>query len=146
MPRGLRAEASHAHAHAGRLKQLVGVNFTPVHKGATADTLKRDRNDRWMCPGCVKTLANNPKLSGTCAVSCARECGTITDSPPAVLQKCGHVVCQSCVKTFVEKDNACVKCNAAISAKDVIVLVTEGTGFAASGEVEAKRFSTPFTA
>ena len=52
-----------------RLKQLFPVNFTPVAKGTTAETLKRDRNDRWMCPGCVKTLANNPKLSGAC------ECG-----------------------------------------------------------------------
>ena len=66
--------------------------------------------------------------------------------PYAVLQKCGHVFCQGCIKTFVEKDHACVKCNAACSPKDIIPLVTEGTGYAGSGDVEAKRFTTPFTA
>lgn len=44
----------------------------------------------------------------------------------AVLTKCGHVVCQHCIKTFVDKDKSCVKCSAAVGHNDIIELVTEG--------------------
>jgi hypothetical protein len=52
------------HSNPCRAKGLIAVSFTPIGQLTTAEALKRDRNDRWQCPGCIKTLANNPKLSG----------------------------------------------------------------------------------
>eukprot|EP01135_Chromosphaera_perkinsii_P005330 Nk52_evm11s343 gene=Nk52_evmTU11s343 len=141
--------------HPVKLKHLVNVTFTPseVLKRKIAESKseeenpskkqkvsssnpypskivqKIDVNDRWVCPGCSKSLSNAPKLG--------------------VVKVCGHLLCEHCVKSFVLNESACFVCSKKMkhngSDKDVIMLHHDGTGHAGHGEsVEVKRYNYAF--
>jgi len=66
-------------------------------------------------------------------------------TPPLVFRKCGHVVCNKCIDSFVKKSQACYVCEKKIKDKDIIDISAEGTGFASnSNQLEAKRFGLAF--
>eukprot|EP01134_Creolimax_fragrantissima_P003037 CFRG3037T1 len=100
--------------HPLKLKHLFPVRFTSTVKGTTeAQSLKKDRNDRWQCPSCAKTLANNPRIH--------------------VVRKCGHVICNRCKTEYITMDHVCSVCSGPAPEKDIIPVSIEGTGFASGG-------------
>ena len=68
-----------------------------------------------VCPLCTKSLHNGMKLT--------------------VLKPCGHVCCAPCLKKFkVREQRACAVCDLALRpARDIVELVSEGTGFVGAG-------------
>ncbi|KAI7864110.1 hypothetical protein BDF14DRAFT_1837355 [Spinellus fusiger] len=85
-------------SHPVSIKSLTAVKFQE----------EDGRNDRHVCPACLKSLSNSTKLS--------------------ILRNCGHVICTSCVQRFVIKSKRCYVCEA--KAKEIIDMSPEGTGFA----------------
>eukprot|EP00123_Amoebidium_parasiticum_P012903 comp21646_c1_seq1/m.30422 comp21646_c1_seq1/g.30422 ORF comp21646_c1_seq1/g.30422 comp21646_c1_seq1/m.30422 type:complete len:321 (-) comp21646_c1_seq1:156-1118(-) len=111
--------------HSLKMKQLSSVKFTPVGKVSLAEAKYRDRNDRWMCPGCIKTLTNNNKV--------------------VVLRSCGHVFCKKCCTDLVEPARQCPSCSAVCPPNEMVDLQHEGTGYTSHGDqVVAKRYTTAF--
>ncbi len=75
---------------------------------ATATALVSGVKNRFVCPSCHRGLSNVIKLS--------------------CLSKCGHVLCNHCVDTFVRKDKTCVHCSESVSNldKDIIPMAFGG--------------------
>ncbi|KAM0751891.1 hypothetical protein T439DRAFT_325087 [Meredithblackwellia eburnea MCA 4105] len=125
-------------AHPLSLKSLTTINFTEE------DSTTLPVGERTcICPVCRKALSNNVKSF--------------------LLRSCGHVLCHTCTTTLAIPDSSCSHCGEAFpvkkSKKDkdgngkekkekdksgVIELKREGTGFAAGGKAEGKRFDLAF--
>ncbi|KAK4064279.1 uncharacterized protein Triagg1_9075 [Trichoderma aggressivum f. europaeum] len=136
------ASAEHD-AHPFSLQKLLKIEFNETTDSATKEA-------RRTCPSCLKTLSNA--------------------SSPIMADKCGHVLCFSCVKQFVlrseklpaqeaETNIACFVCSTPVavvtkptkisSAKDslptgLIKLKSEGTGFSARGSRTVEKSSVAF--
>ncbi|KAH8551027.1 hypothetical protein BGW37DRAFT_494537 [Umbelopsis sp. PMI_123] len=101
--------------HPVTIKSLIQVNFTNEH----------EKSNHPICPACMKGLNNGIKIS--------------------VLRKCGHVICNKCIDSFVKKSQVCYVCEKKIKDKDIIDISAEGTGFASnSSQLEAKKFDVAF--
>ena len=91
----------------------------PVHFKAL------DGDNKPGCPICLKLFNSSTALKG------------------CLYKKCGHVVCEGCYKTLGGKK--CLECEVVIEEGEVILLESEGTGFAAGGGiVETKRYDLAF--
>ncbi|KAK4059561.1 hypothetical protein Trihar35433_10837 [Trichoderma harzianum] len=136
------ASAEHD-AHPFSLQKLLKIEFNETTDSATKES-------RRTCPSCLKTLSNA--------------------SSPIMADKCGHVLCFSCVKQFLlpsekqqtqeaETNIACFVCSTPVavvtkptkisSAKDslptgLIKLKSEGTGFASRGSRTVEKSSVAF--
>ncbi|KAI5478905.1 zinc finger protein, nitric oxide synthase-interacting protein [Pseudohyphozyma bogoriensis] len=127
--------------HPLSLKSLTTIKFT---EDETDSAPVGERH--CICPVCRKGLTNNVKAF--------------------VMKACGDVVCTTCVTTLCIPDSSCAACNTpfpapkkAKEAKEgqpakkakkeetssgVIELKREGTGFAAGGMVEVKKYDLAF--
>eukprot|EP01094_Clydonella_sp_ATCC50884_P018217 TRINITY_DN3328_c0_g1_i1.p1 TRINITY_DN3328_c0_g1~~TRINITY_DN3328_c0_g1_i1.p1 ORF type:complete len:364 (-),score=115.64 TRINITY_DN3328_c0_g1_i1:238-1329(-) len=103
-------------SHVLRAKQLKAITFASI---------RRDREEegshvatgvasRFQCPPCRKEITNATRISAI---------GT-----------CGHVLCNTCIRTLVEKDGQCAVCSKRCTKQDLIPVLSGGTGFAAHGE------------
>lgn len=136
------ASAEHD-THPFSLQKLLKIEFNETTDSATKES-------RRTCPSCLKTLSNA--------------------SSPVMADKCGHVLCFSCVKQFLlpsekqqaqeaETNIACFVCSTPVavvtkptkvsSAKDslptgLIKLKSEGTGFASRGSRTVEKSSVAF--
>eukprot|EP00124_Ichthyophonus_hoferi_P004323 Ihof_evm3s462 gene=Ihof_evmTU3s462 len=91
--------------HALKLKQLTAVKFTAANNHSAVEAKYQDRNERWMCPGCIKTLTNNAKLT--------------------VLKKCGHVFCKKCSSDLIVPAKQCSVCSLVVAPNEIVELQTE---------------------
>lgn len=91
----------------------------PVH-------FKLLEKDKPTCPTCLKFFNSSTALKA------------------CLFKKCGHVVCEPCYKNL--KGKKCLVCEESIATEgEVILLESEGTGFAAGGGiVETKRYDLAF--
>ena len=81
--------------------------------------------DKPGCPSCLKLFNSSNALKG------------------CLFKGCGHVVCEPCYKTLSDGQKKCLVCEDV--RQEVIVLESEGTGFAAGGGiVETKRYDIAF--
>ncbi|KAL7929477.1 hypothetical protein V8C35DRAFT_195247 [Trichoderma chlorosporum] len=136
------ASAEHD-AHPFSLQKLLKIEFNETTDSATKEPLRT-------CPSCLKTLSNA--------------------SSPIMAEKCGHVLCSSCVKQFLlpseklqaqepETKIACFVCSTPVAVvtkpakasgpKDslptgLIKLKSEGTGFSARGSRTVEKSSVGF--
>lgn len=108
-----------AGGHMLRLKQLRPIKFTIGRK----EEGKNNGSAQPQCSSCSKTFTKASKA--------------------AVLRGCGHVVCTTCVDTFIQKEGLCVECNAPVVAKDIVKLESGGTSFAAGGAQTVKSLQSP---
>lgn len=99
-----------------RLKDLIPVKFTRASKDEELSKLPVEA--RYICPVSHDNLTNNMQL--------------------ILLRSTGDVVSEESFKKFVKPDM--VWKNRKIKDKDIIRLHKPGSGFAASGGAEAKRF------
>lgn len=89
----------------------------PVH-------FKLLESDKPGCPTCLKLFDSSTALKA------------------CLFKKCGHVVCEPCYKNL--KGKKCLVCEE-MNTEDVLLLESEGTGFAAGGGiVESKRYDLAF--
>lgn len=88
-------------------------------KQLTTVHFHEDEDGAFQCPVCIKKFTNASKA--------------------AIVGKCGHVVCASCLKDIVLPSGSCIECEGKISQSKVIHLESGGTGFAAHNKVEAQR-------
>lgn len=111
-----------------RLKQLYPVVFTPAGEGDDDDAGASGRtldglaaSERYVCPLSKKPLTN--------AARCV------------VLRPSGQVISLDSLDTIVKRDMLDPFCTppAKLKERDIIAIVTEGTGFAARGTVEVKK-------
>lgn len=87
----------------------------------------------------VKYTEIEPKIPG--CPSCLKPFTSIHRA--RLNSKCGHVTCDSCHLSL--KVKKCLVCENLVSVEDLIVLESEGTGFAAGGGlVETKRYDLSF--
>ncbi|KAI8577959.1 hypothetical protein K450DRAFT_249230 [Umbelopsis ramanniana AG] len=101
--------------HPVTIKSLIPVKFTN----------EDEKSNHPICPACMKGLNNGMKIS--------------------VFRKCGHVICNKCIDSFVKKSQVCYVCEKKFKDKDIIDISAEGTGFASnSNQLEAKRFGLSF--
>ncbi|ORY41818.1 hypothetical protein BCR35DRAFT_336415 [Leucosporidium creatinivorum] len=106
-------------AHPISLKSLTVVKFETEKGDATSTDIS------CICPCCRKSLTNNVKAY--------------------VVRPCGDVLCNTCVDTLCRPDKACAHCGTGLDVKKPFIeLKREGTGFAAGGQAEAKRFDLAF--
>jgi len=106
--------------HPLRVTQLSSCIFTNTRKDD-----KATNNSKYMCPSCRNELNDVMKI--------------------ACLKRCGHILCLSCVKSFVATSKKCCFCDEICRKKDVIVLKSGGTGFAShDGQLEATRKDVAF--
>ncbi|KAH6604081.1 zinc finger containing [Trichoderma cornu-damae] len=132
--------------HPLSLQNLLTIQFNETTDSSTKETVRT-------CPSCLKTLSNA--------------------STPIMAEKCGHVLCFSCVKQFLlpsekqqarepESHIACFVCSAPIAvttkptkptktstSKDslpvgLVKLKSEGTGFSARGSRTVEKTSVAF--
>ncbi|KAI9217250.1 hypothetical protein BC828DRAFT_391669 [Blastocladiella britannica] len=104
---------------------LAGEPHAVTRKQLFPVQFQRNADDqRVSCPSCAKSLTNGSRMR--------------------ILKRCGHVLCESCVKELVVPSARCNVCDEKAKDKDVIRLVTEGTGFASAGSAEAQRSSVAF--
>ncbi|SCV70445.1 BQ2448_1839 [Microbotryum intermedium] len=108
--------------HPVSLKTLTNVKF----EVDASDSIK---GVACICPVCRKSLTNNVKAH--------------------VVRSCGHVVCGTCMETLCIPDKQCAHCGTPTMEKKkkgqaFIELRREGTGFAAGGQAEAKKYDLPF--
>ncbi|PTB61839.1 hypothetical protein BBK36DRAFT_1173078 [Trichoderma citrinoviride] len=130
--------------HTFSLQKLLTIAFNETTDSSTKQSVRT-------CPSCLKTLTNA--------------------SSPVMAEKCGHVLCFSCVKQFLlpsekahaQEENgshiACFVCSApvAVTSKPVkiaspkdplptglIRLKSEGTGFSARGSRTVEKSSVAF--
>ncbi|KAG2180233.1 hypothetical protein INT43_004022 [Umbelopsis isabellina] len=101
--------------HPVSIKSLINVLFTK----------EDEKSGNAICPACMKGLNNGTKIS--------------------VLRKCGHVICNKCIDSFVRKSQRCYVCEKKSKDKDIVDMSAEGTGFASNSKnLEAKRFDVAF--
>jgi len=107
--------------HPIKLKQLIKINFTEnMNKEGTIT--KNTSKPQYQCLVCAKTLSNIVKT--------------------AALQKCGHVMCVTCLDTL-KKDKQCV-CGKGFKEKHIIKLDNGGTAYSeSSGEKLKPKVVTP---
>ncbi|GAB5593130.1 hypothetical protein Unana1_08030 [Umbelopsis nana] len=104
-----------AEPHPVTIKSLIAVKFTN----------EDEKSNHPICPACMKGLNNGTKIS--------------------ILRKCGHVICNKCIDSFVKKSQTCYVCEHKTKEKDIIDMSAEGTGFASnSSMLEAKKFDVAF--
>lgn len=128
--------------HPLSLQKLSTIQFNETTDASTKEAVRT-------CPSCLKTLSNA--------------------SSPVMADKCGHVLCLSCVKQFLlpsekqqareaESPIACFVCSTPVavatkpgkgSAKDalptgLVKLKSEGTGFSARGSRTVEKSSVGF--
>jgi len=124
-------------AHPISLKSLTVVNFRIVSDAGRSSTQSASASNsavgdiEYTCPSCRKTLSNNVASY--------------------VLKPCGHVLCNVCVDSLVKKSSPqqCAHCDTKLLSekkKPIVELKREGTGYAAGGLTEAKRFQLSFQA
>ncbi|KAI9189874.1 hypothetical protein H9P43_001307 [Blastocladiella emersonii ATCC 22665] len=122
------AAASAAAAAAEKRAQVQCLSSAPHALSAKklfAVKFQRDATTKKpTCPSCAKSLAPSAKVHA--------------------LRACGHVLCDKCVTSFVKASKQCTLCDTKCRPRDIVALATEGTGFAASGQVEAKKFDHAF--
>jgi nitric oxide synthase-interacting protein len=97
--------------HTLRLKQLTAVNFKAFDEKEQAAGKGKGPN-RFACSACRRTLTKTTKMS--------------------CLKRCGHVMCNTCVQQFAQRDGQCVDCGKEVRKADIIDLQVGG-GFAATG-------------
>lgn len=111
-----------------RLKQLYPVHFTPATEedageagGSARHTDGMSASERYVCPLSKKALTNTSRCY--------------------VLRPSGQVVTQEVLDRVIKKDMVDPFCSppAKLKEKDIIAIVTEGTGFASRGTVEVKK-------
>eukprot|EP01136_Pigoraptor_vietnamica_P002978 Opistho-1_new@31645 len=119
--------------HPLKLKQLFSIKFTPTPGGPMDPRAKptgaggSSAAERWICPSCVKSLTNNPKI--------------------AAVRTCGHVLCSVCADKFCKATGSCQACGVKCAATDIVPIFTEGTGFAGHGDtLVAKKYTAAFQA
>ncbi|KAJ2959553.1 hypothetical protein NQZ79_g5023 [Umbelopsis isabellina] len=105
--------------HPLSIKSLINVLFTQ----------EDEKTGNAICPACMKGLNNGTKISEFLSV----------------LRKCGHVICNKCIDSFVRKSQRCYVCEKKTKDKDIVDMSAEGTGFASNSKnLEAKRFDVAF--
>lgn len=122
-----------------KLKQLVKIRSpTSIEDEETSKTPENPDNSQkssfkfseFSCPICNKTFSNS-------RIGC-------------VLGKCGHALCELCLKTFWDplkpqnKIIDCFVCHKKSTDKDLIKIKSEGTAFASTGNAEVKVSDKPF--
>lgn len=114
-----------------KLKQLIPLHL--VHEGDEDDG---DFNN-----------ANNKSGGGNNSgrILCAVSHKTITTQPTVVLKNTGHVMLQSVYEELAKPTMTCPVTGKKFKEKDVLVLVKGRSGFAASGEVMAKKYNPTLT-
>lgn len=116
-------QAAHP-AHPLSLKQLTSLTFTEDDSDPSVPAGQRG----CICPVCRKGLSNNTRMYA--------------------LRPCGHVICLTCYETLVlpTAKPQCAHCDVVLDkgSKAALELKREGTGYAAGGVAEAKRFDLPF--
>ncbi len=61
------------------------------------------------------------------------------------MKNCGHAMCKSCAVKFVKDEKStCPVCETRTKPKQVLHLVSEGTGFAAKGNAKAAKETVAF--
>ncbi|RCI14081.1 hypothetical protein L249_7930 [Ophiocordyceps polyrhachis-furcata BCC 54312] len=125
--------------HPISMQSLISVQF---HE----DTIPSNEEKSRACPSCLKTLSNA--------------------SNPVMTERCGHVLCMSCVKMLVlpaakstsrsETPATCFVCDAPIASASatktsvgllppgLVALKSQGTGFSARGSNTVVKSSTAF--
>lgn len=107
-------------SHPLSLKTLIPIKFSEPESNKPG------------CPSCLKLFNSSNALKGR------------------LFKKCGHVVCEACYKNLNINDRIkCFLCegdtDSNVDDDDIIVLESEGTGFAAGGGlVETKRYDLAF--
>jgi len=94
----------------------------------------------------IKGRDNPPNHPGEQNYSCCSCRKTFTNTHKKFhLRRCGHVVCQDCVKQLFVKEMACPLCSQPFLKKDLVKLKNAGTGFVASGaQAVAKKIGISF--
>lgn len=146
------------------LKSLTAVKFAV--DDSDQDKVKNGEAPG-ICPSCRKSLTNNSKIYGASGSWSIRSVSLADELVRAVIRPCGDVVwcvsfraasismpaltgpvltdSQTCKESLCEPDKACSHCGEAVAAKNgFIELKREGTGYAAGGQVEAKRYDLAF--
>ena len=101
--------------HPLSLKLLIPIHFKVLE------------SDKFGCPTCLKLFDSSTALKA------------------CLFKKCGHVVCEPCYKNLKGKKCNCLVCDEVNVEDDVLLLESEGTGFAAGGGiVETKRYDLAF--
>ncbi|KAJ2759473.1 hypothetical protein IWQ56_004728 [Coemansia nantahalensis] len=120
--------AAAAKAPAPSVQCLAGAEAHPLRlKELVEVRFRTAANGDRLCPSCDRALRNSSKVD--------------------VLAPCGHAICHRCVSTFVLGSGACFVCQHKVSAKDVIRIDSEGTGFAAAGgQMVATRYDSALQA
>lgn len=123
--------------HPVSIKSLINVSFTK----------EDEKSSNAICPACMKGLNNGTKISGMYFITKLGK-SIVLDidfQTPSVLRKCGHVICNKCIDSFVRKSQRCYVCEKKTKDKDIVDMSAEGTGFASnSTNLEAKRFDVAF--
>ncbi|KAM0786411.1 hypothetical protein ACM66B_001876 [Microbotryomycetes sp. NB124-2] len=103
--------------HPMSLKSLTSVKFV-------SDESDKQPSRDIICPCCRKSITLNSK--------------------PYLLRPCGHVLCETCTDTLARPDKACSHCSEKVDSKNGFVsLKREGTGFAAGGQTQTKKYANP---
>jgi nitric oxide synthase-interacting protein len=111
-----------------KLKQLIPLHL--VHEG----------EENGVGSG-IKNKSNNSGRRILCAVSHK----AITTQPTIVLKNTGHVMLQSVYDELAKPTMTCPVTGRKFKEKDVLELVRGRSGFAASGEVMAKKYNPTLT-
>lgn len=112
-------------AHPVNIKKLVQVNF-------------KEMDGKVSCPVCLKGYELGAEI--------------------VILKVCGHAICKVCSSKFVfpsskkeakkptanEEGGKCPVCETKCKAKQLVQLVTEGTGFAAKGNAHSTKETLAF--
>ena len=102
-------------SHPLSLKSLLPIKFSEPEKGKPG------------CPSCLKLFNSSTALKGY------------------LFKECGHVVCEPCYKNLSRDQHKCLVCEDGKGCGEIVVLESEGTGFAAGGGiVESKRYDLAF--
>ncbi|GAA94855.1 uncharacterized protein L969DRAFT_90761 [Mixia osmundae IAM 14324] len=130
--------------HPLSLKDLFEVRFTAANdNGETSGSATTASESSFICGPCRRTITQNTKVFAH--------------------RPCGHVICQTCTVTLSRPSGQCPQCDTPLiieskSSKSkkssekvdqplpatILELSREGTGYAAGGVAEAKRFDLPF--
>lgn len=136
------------------LKSLTNVNFHLADSTLKESTTKDVKEGDYTCPSCRKTLSNNVAsyvLRPCGHVLCVSDDDAYIRPHLQVSDRGQHYLQHTCVETLVKKTSPrqCAHCDAVLLSEKknpIIELKREGTGYAAGGLAEAKRFGVSFQA